>query len=999
MDSPFNDIDPDRYFSNSANSCTCYTPVEFNLSLQNNSTHFSVIHMNARSLSKNFENISTFLSTLCHRFSIIALSETWISNQPLIPFHLDGYTFIHSDRLSGRGGGVAFFVKNNIDFSLRDIMPDRYEDSTFEFLFIDCSIGFNQKFTVGVVYRKPNSNIDLFLDNYNSLLDMACSSNRNIIVTGDFNINLLNSSENPIDNTAHTFLNINLSYGLKNLINIPTRVTSTSSTLIDHLFCNMSNTEFVSGTISTDISDHLPIFTLLKHVHCKSSKALPKYSRTITKENIESLKKELCKVDWSVLYTTNDVEEMYEKFMSIFKPLYDRCLPLSLSKEYKPKIRKPWITKKLFKNIKKKNKLYKKFIQDRSFLSERKFKSYRNKLNQKLKKAKKTFYSKQFNNLKNDPKGIWNKINELLNKSKSPLPSYFIHNHEKIQDEQTIANEFNSYFKSVPHSVLVNGPGHNPTSNVQCNDFTDYLKRPLLKSFFFKPVTEVELVEICRSLKNTNSTGPDDISPIVIKQIIHVIVKPLVHICNVSFASGIFPSDLKIAKVIPVFKKGDQHLFQNYRPISLLPCFSKLIETCAAERLYSFLSNSHVLSNFQFGFRPKHCTTHAMLHLQDKVRLTIEKNKFCIGIFMDLSKAFDVVNHNILIFKLQYSGVRGTPLKWFQSYLSNRRQFTQCSNSSSDYVTISHGVPQGSILGPLLFLIYINDLILASNKFDFIMYADDTTLLYSQPELNGLEENLNSELQLISNWFKANKLVLNIQKTNFCVFQGNYHGMDVLQNINVSIDAIPISRVDVVNFLGVKVDCNLKWDNHINYIKAKISTCIGILHKLKFCVPPFVLFTLYNALILPYISYCIVVWGNSSITRVDSLHKLQKKAIRICTGSRYDAHSGPLFHKLNTLNVHDLFKYHTAILGFNFFQGLLPDTISAMFITNNQIHTHNTRSTNLLHLWKVTNSSSKRTIRYNLPQVWNSLPSIFRLYANLSLFKRKLKADYCSKYV
>ena len=186
-------------------------------------------------------------------------------------------------------------------------------------------------------------------------------------------------------------------------------------------------------------------------------------------------------------------------------------------------------------------------------------------------------------------------------------------------------------------------------------------------------------------------------------------------------------------------------------------------------------------------------------------------------------------------------------------YLSNRFQFTQCYNSSSDYTLVTHGVPQGSILGPLLFLIYINDLTLSSNKMEYIMYADDTTLIYTQPELNSVEHNVNNELQYLSNWFKANKLLLNLQKTNFCVFHNNCRDMSTLQNITLTIDSIPISKVNVVNFLGILIDSSLKWDVHINNIKSKVSKCIGILYKLRLYVPHSVLFILYNynALILP----------------------------------------------------------------------------------------------------------------------------------------------------
>ena len=213
------------------------------------------------------------------------------------------------------------------------------------------------------------------------------------------------------------------------------------------------------------------------------------------------------------------------------------------------------------------------------------------------------------------------------------MPSHFIYNNDKIQHDQDVANKFNSYFKSVSHSASVDSNAS--SNNNQQYKHTHYLKKknPVLSSFFFKPITEHELIETSKSLNNTNSTGFDNISCIVMKQIIHVIVKLLVHIFNVSFSTGIFPSNLKIAKVIPVFKKGDQHLFENYRPISLLPCFSKLIEKYATNRLYSFLSKKHILSDFQFGFRPNHCTAHAMKNLQDKVRSSIEK-KYFVWLFL-----------------------------------------------------------------------------------------------------------------------------------------------------------------------------------------------------------------------------------------------------------------------------------------------------------------------------------------------------------------------------
>ena len=244
------------------------------------------------------------------------------------------------------------------------------------------------------------------------------------------------------------------------------------------------------------------------------------------------------------------------------------------------------------------------------------------------------------------------------------------------------------------------------------------------------------------------------------KKVIFYIAHPLVFIFNLSLSTGLVPDKLKIAKIATVFKKDDPHKFDNYRPISILPSISKLLEKCIYNRLYSFCLNNKILTDSQYGFRKNHSTAHALIELQDKILTAIHTNKFCIGIFMDLSKAFDVVDHKILLSKLEHYGVRGLPLSWFKSYLSNRSQYVVYNNSSSDFCSITHGVPQGSILGPLLFLIYINDLIHSSNKFDYIMYADDTTLIYSQPYNHNLQNDINAELDKVTKRFKSNRLLI-----------------------------------------------------------------------------------------------------------------------------------------------------------------------------------------------------------------------------------------------
>ena len=249
---------------------------------------------------------------------------------------------------------------------------------------------------------------------------------------------------------------------------------------------------------------------------------------------------------------------------------------------------------------------------------------------------------------------------------------------------------------------------------------------------FFPSTYQQEIVEICASLRSGSAAGFDNIHIDVVKQSIDIISKPLTRIINLSLSSGIVPKQLKLARIIPLFKSGDQDLYANYRPVSVLPIFSKFLEKVVYKRLYNFLIKYNILFDNQYGFRKNHSTALALLHLYDTLANAIDNKEYTMGVFIDLSKAFDTVNHEILLAKLQHYGIRGTPLKWFESYLSGREQFVNFNGYCSSYKLVKCGVPQGSVLGPLLFLIYINDICNVSSALDILLFADDTSIFFSQ---------------------------------------------------------------------------------------------------------------------------------------------------------------------------------------------------------------------------------------------------------------------------
>ena len=451
--------------------------------------------------------------------------------------------------------------------------------------------------------------------------------------------------------------------------------------------------------------------------------------------------------------------------------------------------------------------------------------------------------------------------------------------------------------------------------------------------------------------------------------------------------TGTFPDKLKIAKVIPIFKKGDPSLFENYRPISLLPAISKVLEKIIALQLSSYFETNKLLFDNQYGFRPKHSTEHAALELIDRIINKMDTNEIPLNIFLDLSKAFDTIDHTILLNKLKYYGLKGPTLNLFQSYLTNRRQYTEIEDTTSTILPIQVGVPQGSILGPILFIIYVNDLPQCSNKFDFIIYADDTTLSSTIGSFSDINSNtnadslINAEICKVIEWLKLNKLSLNKTKSKYMTF---HMPKKEIPHLALTIDGVNIEKVEEFNFLGLTIDTNLKWKKHTDKISNKCSKITGVLNRLKLLFPQEIKCLLYNSLIVPHINYCITAWGfhRNRITII------QKKAIRIITASSYISHTEPLFKQLNLLKVEDILTLHELKFYFKYNQGILPKYLQNWnFIPNSKIHNHNTRKITTLHTLKTKHEFAKKTLKCNLPYTINNTPHIVKDKVNTHSFQ------------
>ena len=942
-------------------------------------------HLNVRSLNKNFDQLRDFLNELKFNSSVIGVSETWLKDTPSPLFSVEGFSLFTNNRTEKRGGGVGFYVSDNLKAKVIEELSIKSED--IEAIFIDMYVPDQKNFVVGEIYRPPNSSPSKFLEAIQSILSAASLVDKRIVVMGDYNLNLMHCNDN-----AHCqhFLDLLLSHSLTPLIRKPTRVTDTTFTLIDNIFVdNISNTR--TGIIVSDISDHYPIFAIIPNDKTKLHKYDRSGIRDLSQNNINKLKEKLNSLNWSEVFDAENVDLSYRAFIDTLLLHYNTTIPLQkpTRSNYRKIPRSPWINKTLLKCINRKNTLFHKYKHNPTPGNKLKYARYRNILTNSLRTAKKIYFTKQFAIYKDDAKNTWKIINSVIN----PTPKHesvekVNVDNAQLKEPSEISEAFNNFFVNIGPNLASSIPNsHKP--------FHHYLNNKNASSLFFDPVVEEEVKDIVNNLNTKKASGFDGITNFLLKNLVDEIISPLTYILNMSLLKGVVPDRMKIAKVIPIFKKGNKEELGNYRPISLLTSLSKILERLVYSRTLKFFNEFNIFSNSQFGFRKKHSTSHALLTFINKMANATDDQLYTIGIFLDLSKAFDTIDHDILLYKLSYYGIRGKALDWFRSYLTNRKQFVAVNGHESMSKHISCGVPQGSLLGPLLFILYINDFPNSSSLLSFILFADDSNIFFSHCNPQTLLDTVNNELKFVQDWIYANKLSLNIAKTQYMVFKNNQ--INPLPG-HVTINNVDLQKTECTKFLGLYIDNDLSWKSHINHLCKILSRNTGILYKLKDFFPSNILKTLYGTLINSYIYYGILAWGNSTSFLLERILNIQKRAIRIVNQKPFLAHTNELFLSNKVFKISDLFLFNVGIFMYKLSTNDLPGVFSTLFMRNEDFHSYPTRQSHSYHLPRTRTVFAQKTIKYNGPKFWNELPSEVITSPSLHVFKNKLKCFLLQKY-
>ena len=966
-------------------SCSFHLPNKLKDVIAHNSNEFNIMHLNARSIVKNFDDLCTLMTETKVDWHAIAISETWLSKNIEDRHNIPGFRSYFCSRGTGTGGGSALYIKEHLH--QKQLVVPIF--TTAEVVCTSTTFTNNSSIIVCQIYKSPNTDKSQFIHELEQCLIHLSKLNRTTLIAGDFNFDLFSlDSSLPVQ----MFFNTLLSHGFFPTISKTTRSAHPSYTLLDNIFCNELSRVVHSGVLWNDLSDHFPIFSSLSSdMSCSENKTQKSTIKQVFDYNrIDEFK---CFLSESLkdIHSEHNPDIIANKIILAYNEGMDNfSYRKTLSRKNDP--RKPWITPAIMLSIAHKNELFRDKTKHPLPHKVAKYNQYRNMLTNVLRSAKKKFYQGEFTKHAANPKETWKTLQTLIKSKRKneDTPSLIIDEDDGlvIKDED-IAEKFNMFFTEIGEKLCKN---IRPSSLDPLQFIPNFAEEMLLGT-----TNERELVNI---IKELNDVGPgvDNISSKIFKASYRAIMKPLLHLFNTCLESGTFPNSLKIAVVKPIFKSGDCQLINNYRPISILPYISKVLEKLIHHRLMEHLDRHKIIHQNQFGFQKNKSTYMPILLLQDMITKAFEDGDLALGLYLDIKKAFDTVNIDILLKKLYKYGIRHRSHEILSSYLSGRKQCVKIRNAFSSYKDVTMGVPQGSILGPVLFILYINDLPNLSADMTCLSYADDTAILFKGKSSDQLQVTVNEVVMLLNDWFRANFLSLNISKT----YTQHYTTRSVDFKLDVKLNDIRVVENNHIKYLGVVLDKSLKFTKHIEHISAIVGRNIGIISRIRYCIDKRTAHLLYNSLVLPHLNYCCMIWGSNYYSQLERLIILQKRAVRLIEHV-YPPHSSePIFKQYNILKLDDIAKSQMLLVMHKFINNQLPPIFENIF---KLCDTHSSVARRVKHLQQPFSNRNYRLFTTSClgPKLWNNIvaaqfPCLGDVPTSKTFFKNIIRKHFVQTY-
>ena len=913
-------------------------------------------YLNVCHLINKISDASRIIDNENKPFHIFCFSESRLSNRiNNSSISIPGYSIIRKDPEISQETGIVIYIQNNVSFKLRyDLCHPGVEMQWIEINSVKNS---TDLLFIGFLYRHPKSNSKWY-DDFCEMMDNVWLNQKEILIMGDFNIDLLKFCSN--------WQNIFTSYNLTQCVTIPTRVTSTCSTLLDHVYS--SNISYIREICVPTVgcSDHNAICV----TWCKKGFKIPRMThvlamfRSFKHFDLHSFHLDLDAAPFRNIYSFTNPDEAFSFWSKTLLNVINKHIPL-IKRRVKSKILPGWLTKDILSAMEDRDRSKKRGMFDE-------YKKKRNAVKSLIRKSKRNFFQKLIED-KSNAASIWKAIRQLTKPSSSDV------------DCNISVSSFNSHFTDIGTKLI---------SKEIKPDFSDFsvlehfcLSKNINNKFSIPLMSMQEVMSYIGSLKNKTSCGFDEISPKILKMSAPFIVDSLTYLLNLCLSKNYFPDEFKYAKIIPLHKKGDVNDVNNYRPISLLPTISKLLERHMHKHLTNFIDKYKLLHDSQSGFRKYHSCETALCKITDSWLKNIN-NSLAVGvIFIDLTKAFDLISHDILIQKLKIYGFGDRCMLLFKSYLSNRTQSVYLHGDRSSKTCVYRGVPQGSILGPILFSLYINDLPLYINNTTCDLFADDTSIHYASYDIDDISLHLNTSMKLVDKWCNANDMIIHPDKTESMLVCSRQKRQKLRNTqLNIVYNNCTIKQVAKHKLLGVTFDQNLSWHDHISLLIKQISSTVFQFSQIKHFLNEHSRRLFYFSYIQSRLSYCSIIWGYCPPSTLKPLLSLQKRAVKMIGNIKpLERSMSNIFIEHKILPFSSLVKFNTLLLMHKVVHQACPQYIKALFSFQDQ------RDSNRAIIPKTNIDLFKMSPSFRGSKEWNTLPYDLRQINVSSFFKSKLK--------